>query len=80
MVASLPTCGINCSLRFTEVPGKAATSPVFLQAESPAPGAGSPGLSWGPFHSVTWTVTHGGAPVPSAQHPESTVAFVLLLN
>lgn len=33
-MASLPTCGINYSLHVTEVPGKAATSPVFLQAES----------------------------------------------
>lgn len=73
-MASLPTCGISCSLRVTKVPGKAATSPVFLQAVSPAPW-GSPGLSWGPFHSVTWTVTHRGPPVPPAQRPESTEAL-----
>ena len=40
-MASWPTCGINYGLNVTELPGKAATSPVFLQAESqhlvPAP-------------------------------------------
>ena len=79
--ASLQTCGISYSLRVTEVPGKpprhlfsSRLSPQHLvlgHLDSPGtPSTPSPDSQAPP----TLSVSH------SAQCPESTVAFILLLN